>query len=101
MTPSLHFCTQLLILRKISICRQSAPVGTRTIGAFGGVCQAIEDKPWQIQQAVDAVRIYRYQDRRARDNDGGKAARGPKDGDAMFLEVETRTLSRSPYGISI
>ena len=42
-------------------------------------------KPWQIQQAVDAARIYRYHYRGASDDgQGGGPAAGPNDDAAML-----------------
>ncbi len=52
------------------------------VGARAGV------KPWQIQQAADAVRIYRYQYRRASDDgEGGIPAAGLNDNAAMSARL--------------
>ena len=52
------------------------------VGARGGI------KPWQIQQATDAVRIYRYQYRGASDDgEGGGPAGGLNDDGALLARL--------------
>jgi len=57
-------------------------------------------KPWQVQQAANAVRIYRYQYRRA-GNDGGAHADGPAAGmDDSALLRRLREAKLLPCGRS-
>ena len=71
-------------------------------------------EPWQVQQAADAVRIYRYQYRGASDDgEGGSPAAGLNDDAAMLARLrevlrlrhythvvrELKTKARSPLDI--
>jgi hypothetical protein len=45
-------------------------------------------KPWQLQQAADAIRIYRYQYRGAKDHgEGGSPAAGLSDAAAILVRL--------------
>jgi len=52
------------------------------------VGRCVGTKPWQLQQAADALRIYRYQFRGAKDDgEGGLPAGGLNDGAAVLVRL--------------
>lgn len=80
-----HWVREFLLFAQVHVgytFEQTLDMFLAEIGKRGDV------KPWQIQQAADATRIYRYQYRRASDDgEGGSPAAGLNDDAAILVRL--------------